>query len=68
MINENKSLKVKVEKLEVKLSEVDHAKSSTPSGITTQESIYSVFLDRQSRTPNVIMFNIPETSACVSGQ
>lgn len=35
VIKENKSLKEKVEKLELKLSEVEHAQSSAPLGSTS---------------------------------
>lgn len=61
-IEENKLLKVKVEQLEIKLSEVEHSKYNASSGPSVQENVFSEIMDRQSRVRNIILFNVPEFS------
>lgn len=55
----NNLIKTKFEQLETKLSqlELSHSNSITPS----EEKIFFEITDRQSRSCNIILFNIPET-------
>lgn len=68
VISENKSLKVMVEHLETKLSVIEQTQSTTPLNLTAQENVYTTeFLDRQSRSRNIILLNVPEVSASLPG-
>lgn len=66
ILDDNKSLRIKVEQLETKLLDIKHTQNTESLGATAQEKVYSELLDRQSRARNVILFNIPEPS--VPGQ
>lgn len=60
VMEENKSLKSRIEQLESKLSSVEQSQSNTHS--TNQEKFFSEFMDRQSRSRNIILFNLPDLS------
>jgi len=58
VIEENKSLKLRIEQLESKLSSVERSQSNNHS--INQENLFSEFMDRQSRARNIILFNVPD--------
>lgn len=60
VMEENKSLKSRIEQLESKLSSVEQSQSNTHS--INQEGFFSEFMDRQSRSRNIILFNLPDLS------
>jgi len=60
VIKENKLLKSRIEQLESKLLFVEQFQSNTHS--INQENFFSEFMDRQSRTRNIILFNLPDLS------
>ncbi|CAI6353558.1 unnamed protein product [Macrosiphum euphorbiae] len=62
VLDDNKSLRIKVEQLETKLLDIERTQNTEPLGATAQEKVYSELLDRQSRARNVILFNVPEPS------
>lgn len=66
VIEENKSLRSRIEQLESKLSNVE--RTQTPSLALNQEKLFSEFMDRQLRARNVIIFNIPDVSPSASDQ
>lgn len=61
VINENNSLKDKVQQLETKLSGLETGQINN----IPQEKLFSEFMDRQSRARNIMLFNIPEFSSTV---
>jgi len=65
VINKNSSFKIKVEKLECKLLDVE--RNLQDFDLTTQNNVISKLLDRQTRARNIILFNFPNTSAFVPG-
>jgi hypothetical protein len=62
VLNENKTLREKVEQLEIKLLGIEHSQNTEQSCNMSQEKVYSELLDRQSRSRNIILFNVPESS------
>jgi hypothetical protein len=66
VIEENKSLKLRIELLESKPSSFEKSQSDNHS--VTQESLFSEFMDRQSRARNIILFNVPDHSTSADQQ
>lgn len=66
VIEENKSLKLRIDLLESKLSSFEQPQSNNHSVI--QESLFSEFMDRQSRARNIILFNVPDHSTSADQQ
>lgn len=64
VIEENKSLKLRIVQLESKLSSVELSQSTIHSA--SQENLFSEFMDRQSRANNIILFNVPEPNISTS--
>jgi len=50
ILDDNKSLRIKVEQLETKLLDIKHTQNTEPLGATAQEKVYSELLDRQSKS------------------
>jgi hypothetical protein len=61
VLNENKTLKEKVDQLEVKLLDMERPQNNESLCNMAQEKVYSELLDRQSRARNIILFNVPES-------
>ncbi|KAE9524052.1 hypothetical protein AGLY_015533 [Aphis glycines] len=59
VINENNLLKDKVQQLKIKLSGLE----SGQINIILQGKLFSKFINRESRTRNIVLFNVPEFSS-----
>lgn len=62
VLNENKTLREKVDQLEVRILDIERIRNTEPLCNMAQEKVYSELLDRQSRSRNIILFNVPEST------